>query len=83
MAVTVKLSTMLRKETGVKEYESSAHTVGAVMEELVDRHGTGVNRHLEGCIVTVNGKNAEMLKGMKTKLRSGDVVSIIPRLAGG
>lgn len=83
MAVTVKLGTMLRKVAGVREYESSARTVGGVMEELVDLYGAGVNRYLDGCIVTVNGKASDMLKGDKTKLKPGDVVSVIPRLAGG
>lgn len=83
MAVTVKLNSMLRKEAGTKEFESSARTVGAVMDELLQRFGTQVNRHLDGCMVLVNGRNAELMRGKKTKLRSGDEVSIIPRIAGG
>ncbi len=81
--VTVKFFTMLRKAAGVQGYESSARTVAELLKEVERRHGDGVKRYLDNCIVLVNGKNIAQLKGKRTRLKDGDEVSLFPPVAGG
>lgn len=80
---TVKLKTLLIKNTGVSSYETSARTVGEVLDELKMKHGDSIEKYLEGCLVIVDGKNVEFGKGLKTKIKPGSEVSIIPKVAGG
>lgn len=81
--VRVRLYTLLSQAAGIDSYESTATNVGSLLAELQDRHGEPVARYLEGCIVLVNGTNAGYLRGKKTKLKDGDVVSLFPPIAGG
>jgi len=80
---TVKFFTILRKATGEQGYETSERTVGAVLKEVERRYGDNVSRYLKNCIVLVNGQNVSYLKGKRTKLSSGDEVSLYPPVAGG
>ncbi len=81
--VTVSLHTILRKEAGEKECRSDAGNVKELLEELSRRYGPAFSKYLANCIVLVNGKNAAMLRGKKTKLKDGDEVSLFPPVAGG
>lgn len=81
--ITVKFFATLRKATGEKSYESSAPTAGALLKEIEKRYGGDIGRHMKNCIVLVNGRNLGYLKGKRTKLNTGDEVSIFPPLAGG
>ncbi|OFW59247.1 MAG: hypothetical protein A2V52_02970 [Actinobacteria bacterium RBG_19FT_COMBO_54_7] len=81
--VTVKFFATLRKATGVKSYESSAASVGAVLKEIEKGYGEDAHRHMKNCNILVNGRNIGYLKGKRTRLNDGDEVSIFPPLAGG
>ena len=81
--VKVKFNSLLRKSAGVPEYESAAGSVKEVLKEVKSRYGPAIDRYLSGCIVTINGRNAGELKGMRTKLKDGDEVSLFPPVAGG
>ncbi len=81
--VTVSFHTMLRKAAGEKECTSNAATVKELLEELAGRYGATFSQYLAGCIVIVNGKNAAMLRGKKTKLKDGDEIGLFPPVAGG
>lgn len=81
--VTVKLYGLLRRNAGEGEYGTSADTVGSLLKELNGRYGKEVSRLLKYSIILVNGKNVDFLKGKKTPLQPGDVVSIFPRAVGG
>lgn len=80
---TVKLKTLLMKNAGVSSYETSARTAGEVLEELRAEYGDSIEKYLEGCLVIIDGKNVEFGKGLKTKVKPGSEVSIIPKAAGG
>ncbi len=81
--VTVSFHTILRKEAGEKECRSNAGNVKELLEELAGRYGPTFSKYLDGCIVFVNGRNAAMLRGKRTKLKDGDEVSLFPPVAGG
>ncbi len=81
--VKVSLHTILRKEAGAKECMSNAATVKELLDELAGRYGPGFAKYLANCLVFVNGKNAAMLRGKKTKLKTGDEVQLFPPVAGG
>ncbi len=81
--VTVSFHTILRKEAGEKECQSQAGTVKELLDELSGRYGATFSQYLKNCIVFVNGRNAAMLRGKKTKLKPGDNVSLFPPVAGG
>lgn len=91
MAVTVYIPTPFRRATGNRDrLEVSARDVGALLDELertfdglkgLVRDDKGeVHNHVN---VYVNSEAIEALDGLKTPLRDGDEVTIIPALAGG
>lgn len=52
--------------------------------EILNAEFPGFKAELEaGHIILVNGVNIEHLNGLKTKVKSGDVVSIFPPSGGG
>ncbi len=80
---TVKFFTLLRKATGESGYETDQKTVGAVLKEVERRYGGKVSAYTRHCIVLVNGRNINYLKGRRTRLRPADEVSLYPPVAGG
>lgn len=81
--VKVKFYGTLLVSAGEKEYQSGARTVAELLREAEQRYGEGLGAHLRHCAVVVNGRSMEGLKGVKTKLRNGDEVALLPRIAGG
>ena len=88
--VTLYLPEPLRTYGGGAELLVSARTVQAVLDDLeqtrpvlyrnvCDETGA-VRRHLN---VFVNSDNMRDLDGIETRLRSGDVVTILPAVSGG
>ena len=91
MSVQVRLPTVLRPAAGGQAtVEAEGETIGQVVEALVTRYPA-----LAGQIVTEDGtlhkfvnvyKNDDdirYLDKLDTKLGAGDVVSILPAVAGG
>jgi molybdopterin synthase sulfur carrier subunit len=90
-SVTVHVPGPLRRYCGgVTELSIPAATVRNLLEVLeqqqfalyrnvCDETGT-LRRHLN---VFVNADNARDLDGLETRLRSGDVVTILPAVSGG
>jgi len=75
--ITVKLYGLLRLDTGIREVQLEADTVNDV---LVYLQGQGVGRQaLNGCLILCNGKPAKK----RSKLQPGDVVQLLPPVAGG
>ncbi len=81
--VKVKFYSVLLVAAGQKEYLTEARTVAGLLSEVEKRFGDELAGHLKNCAVMVNGRNAESMKGARTKLRDGDEVSLLPRIAGG
>jgi sulfur-carrier protein len=91
MAVTITIPTALRQYT---EHQASAEfeaeTVSGVLRALVERF-PDMGKHLytdQGKLrsfvnIYVGDEDIRYLEGEATPVRSGDIVSIIPAIAGG
>lgn len=91
MAIEVRVPTVLRKHTGgQRRVTGDGQTLRALIEDLGTRHN-GLQAALtddDGALhrfvnVYVNDEDVRFLDGIDTKLEDGDVVSILPAVAGG
>jgi len=89
--VTVRIPTALRRVTqGQGEVQIEGSTVGELIENL-EKEFPGIKERLveeNGEIrkfvnFFVNDEDIRFLKGKDTELKEGDVVAIIPAIAGG
>jgi MoaD family protein len=90
METIVRIPTPLRTLTGgADEVKASGKTVGEVIEDLEKRHpgirerlldDKGVRRFIN---IYVGEEDVRFLDGLKTELKSGDSISIVPAIAGG
>jgi molybdopterin synthase sulfur carrier subunit len=90
MAITLRIPTALRPLTqGRAELTADAPSVGALFEALEAAHpglrervfdAKGVRRFIN---VYVNDEDVRFLDGLASALKDGDVVSIVPAIAGG
>jgi molybdopterin synthase sulfur carrier subunit len=92
--VTVRFFTTLREITGGKEEQvefPKPVSVSAVLTKLSKKHGKDfddyifdelgdVRGHLQ---VLVNGRSVTTMNGLRTKLKDGDQVAILPPVGGG
>lgn len=82
--VRVKLLSYLARDVGADEATlDTVPDVGRLLEALSRRFGAPFDRHVGRCKVLVNGENVAFLKATATPLKDGDVVSLLPPLAGG
>ncbi len=91
MSVLVRIPTPLRRFTnGSDEVNLQGTTVGAVMDDLEQRH-PGIRERLcddDGRVrrfvnIYVNGDDIRFLSHLDTPVKDGDEVSIVPAIAGG
>ncbi|RMD45262.1 MAG: MoaD/ThiS family protein [Aquificota bacterium] len=91
MAITVRIPTALRRVTqGQGEVQVEAGTIAELIEKLEEEF-PGIKERLvdeTGEIrkfvnFFVNDEDIRFLKGKDTELKDGDVVAIIPAIAGG
>ena len=90
METTVRIPTPLRSLTGGNdEVKAAGATVADVIEDLEKKHpgirdrlldAKGVRRFIN---IYVGEEDIRFLDGLKTQLKSGDQISIIPAIAGG
>ena len=91
MSVEVRIPTVLRKHTeGQKVVHGTGETIRAVLEDIGTRHAG-----LAGAIIGedgglarfinmyLNDEDVRYLDQLDTKVSDGDVVSILPAVAGG
>ncbi|NMF88967.1 MoaD/ThiS family protein [Aromatoleum petrolei] len=93
MKIDVRLN--LLGVLGIKQSElaldAPADTTVASLIGLIDQHNPGFAAALSTddgdlspqFVFFVNGRNAVSLDGMKTRLSAGDVINVIPAIAGG
>lgn len=75
--ITVKLYGLLRLDSGIKERTLEADKVSGIFTALAR---LGIDRKtLEGSVILVNGKPAKK----RAILKDGDVVQLLPPVAGG
>ena len=83
--ITVKLFGTFRLDSGIKEMQVEAKTVKdiypIVMDEVlrVNPNTTLTMADVKGCIVSIDGVQV----GVRTKVKDGDVVFLVPAVAGG
>ena len=90
MAVTVRIPTPLRTLTGGEEQvQADGSTVQQVIDNLEKRHpglrdrlldDKGVRRFVN---IYVGDEDIRFLEGLKTALKGGEQISIVPAIAGG
>ena len=88
---TVKIPPVLRPSVGgVKEVDADGDSVGDVLRSLADQHpatqsqmfseGGELNRYVN---VYLNDEDVRVLDGLDTPVGDGDVLVILPAMAGG
>ena len=91
MSVRVKLPTIMRSATGGEpEVDGAGATVREVLADLEGRY-PGLTRSVlaeDGALhrfvnVYLNDEDVRYLGALETEVREGDVVSILPAVAGG
>ena len=90
MAVTVSIPTILRTHTGgEKRVSATGATLGAVISDL-EANYSGISDRLmdDGKLnrfvnIYVNDEDVRYLEGLDTTVSEGDVISILPAVAGG
>jgi MoaD family protein len=75
----LRLFANLRELAGASEVEIPGATVGAVLEEAVDRYGPEFNRSLQHARVWLNGNEAKA----DDPVSGADEVALIPPVSGG
>ena len=75
--ITVKLYGLLRIDSGIKERQIEGANMKDVFQDLMQQ---GISRKdLNGCVILINGKTANK----RNSLQDGDVVQLMPPVAGG
>jgi len=90
MAIEVRIPTILRTYTdGAKLVEGSGATLAEVLADLETRH-TGIHERIvdEAGLrrfvnVYLNDEDVRFLDGINTAVADGDVVTVLPAVAGG
>ena len=91
MAIEVRIPTILRTYTGgAKTVEGAGDTLDALLSDLDAKH-SGLKGRLitpEGGLhrfvnIYVNDEDVRFLGALDAKLQAGDVVAILPAVAGG
>ncbi len=88
MVVSLKVYANLRRIIGKDALTLSlgrSASVQAALNKLTARYGGEVERMLFGrnLVIMLNDKNIEFLEGLKTPLKHGDRIAILPPLSGG
>ncbi|HKB30983.1 MAG TPA: MoaD/ThiS family protein [Streptosporangiaceae bacterium] len=90
MAIEVRIPTILRTYTGgAKSVEGSGATVGELLADIDERHPGLSDRIADGASlrrfvnVYLNDEDVRFLGGLRTPVRDGDTVTVLPAVAGG
>jgi molybdopterin converting factor small subunit len=90
MAVEVRIPTILRTYTGgAKAVDSSGTTLAEVIDAVDSGHPGIKDRLVEAgdlrrfINVYVNDEDVRFLSGLETSIKDGDVVVVLPAVAGG
>jgi molybdopterin synthase sulfur carrier subunit len=90
MAIQVEVSSTLRNLVGARSVESEGSTVGEVLKNLDSQYPGFKDQISDGngqlhrfVNIYLNDEDVRYLQALDTPLKEGDVVSILPALAGG
>ena len=90
MSVEVRVTSVLQKVLGAKSVQAEGATIGEVLEGVNERF-PGFREQItmeDGSLhrfvnIYINDEDIRFMKQLDTPVESGDVVSILPALAGG
>ncbi len=90
MAIEIRMASTLQKVVGSKVVEAEGGTVGELLEKLEERY-PGFRAQISGddgelhrfVNIYLNDEDIRYLKSLDTPVSDGDVISILPALAGG
>lgn len=90
MGVEVKVTSVLQRVVGAKSIEGEGSTVGELLEDL-DKKYPGFKGQIttaDGSLhrfvnIYINDEDIRFLQSLQTPVNEGDVLSILPALAGG
>lgn len=77
--ITVRFYGLLRLDAGVREMNLEAAAVPELFARIAQRNPRITKKDLEGCVLLINGK----ISSRRAKLTDGDVVQLMPPVAGG
>ena len=90
MAIEVRIPTILRTYTdGQKAVDGSGADLAALIDDLESRHAGLKDRLIDSgklrrfVNVYLNDEDVRFLDGLQTTLSDGDVVTVLPAVAGG
>jgi molybdopterin synthase sulfur carrier subunit len=90
LSVEVKVTSVLQKVVGSKSVEGDGDTVGQLLDNLDSRYPgfKGQITQADGSLhrfvnIYINDEDIRFLQSLETPVKDGDVLSILPALAGG
>lgn len=90
MSIEVKVTSVLQRVVGAKSVQSEGKTVGEVLEQI-NANYPGFKEQItmaDGSLhrfvnIYINDEDIRYLQSLDTPVSEGDIVSILPALAGG
>lgn len=90
MSIEVKVTSVLQRVTGEKSVRAEGRTVGELIAD-VNAHYPGFREQItadDGSLhrfvnIYINDEDIRYLQALETPVKEGDVLSILPALAGG
>lgn len=90
MSVEVKLTSVLQRVVGAKSVQGEGKTVAELLENMNGRYPGFKDQIItaDGSLhrfvnIYINDEDIRFLQALDTPVKEGDVVSILPALAGG
>ncbi|MEM1569668.1 MAG: MoaD family protein [Candidatus Bathyarchaeia archaeon] len=88
--VKVFISSTLLEDVSSKKLSLEAETVSDILTRLLEIIGDKLrNKIYEGedlssrIVILVNNRNVRFINGLNTKVNDGDVIALLPAIAGG
>jgi molybdopterin synthase sulfur carrier subunit len=90
VSVEVRVTSVLQRVVGAKSVQGEGRTVGQLLEDM-DRRYPGFRQQITGedgelhrfVNIYINDEDIRFLQLLDTPVKEGDVLSILPALAGG
>ena len=90
MAVEVRMTSVLQRVVGAKSVEAEGSTIAEVLEQINSKY-PGFREQItmdDGSLhrfvnIYINDEDIRFMQSLETPVQPGDVVSILPALAGG
>jgi len=90
VAIEVRVTSVLQRVVGAKSVQSEGNTIAEVLEQINAQH-PGFREQItmeDGSLhrfvnIYVNDEDIRYMQSLETPVKEGDVVSILPALAGG